>query len=257
MIIKRDFYYPPAGGNRPLHIYLPDDYYETDDRMPVTYFFDGHNLFFNEDATYGKSWGLKEFLDGWDKRMIIVGMECSHEGYGRLSEYLPYRAMMSRFKLFEPMGDATMQWIINDIKPYIDREFRTYGHREATAIAGSSMGGIMSLYAVVRYNHIFSKAACVSTACTFCMPPLMADMRDCCINPDTRAFLSWGTAEAKGVEDIWAEDRKSGTYRRNKAISNKFLAKNAIPMMYCQVGGNHCEADWEKQVPIFMDFLWK
>ena len=80
MIIKRDFSY--YGVNRPLHIYLPENYDSTQERYPVMYFFDGHNLFYDADATYGKSWGLKNFLDGWDKNMIVVGMECSHVGNG-------------------------------------------------------------------------------------------------------------------------------------------------------------------------------
>ena len=74
MIIKQDFLYTPVGKNRMLHIYLPDDYEQSQERYPVMYFFDGHNLYNNEDATYGKSWGLKEFLEGWRKDMIIVGM---------------------------------------------------------------------------------------------------------------------------------------------------------------------------------------
>lgn len=257
MIIKRDMYYPPKDAIRRLHIYLPDDYYLTEERYPVMYFFDGHNLFYNEDATYGKSWGLKEFLDHWDKKMIIVGMECSHEGNERLSEYMPYPAFRGYFKAFATLGDATMQWIIGDIKPMIDREYRTYSHREATGIAGSSMGGLMALYGIVHYNDCFSKGACVSSAIGFCMPGLMRDMKNSAIHPDTRAFLSWGTREARGVKDIWAEDRSSGTYKRNKACANKFLEKGAIPALFCQRGGSHCEADWEKQVPYFMHFLWK
>ena len=75
MIVKRDFNYSPLGKNRPLHIYLPDDYETSGLRYPVMYFFDGHNLFFDEDATYGKCWGLKEFLDSWDKKIIIVSMD--------------------------------------------------------------------------------------------------------------------------------------------------------------------------------------
>lgn len=75
MIIKRDFGYGPEGENRPLHIYLPENYGRTDERYPVTYFFDGHNLFYDSDATYGKCWGLKTFLDQWSKDMIVVGLE--------------------------------------------------------------------------------------------------------------------------------------------------------------------------------------
>ena len=90
MIIKRPMYYPPGNSDRLLHIYLPDEYYSSEERYPVMYFFDGHNLFFNEDATYGTCWGLKDFLDTWNKRMIVVGMECSHVNQERLSEYCPY-----------------------------------------------------------------------------------------------------------------------------------------------------------------------
>ena len=177
MIIKRDFCYTPKGKNRPLHIYLPDDYASSKDYYPVLYFFDGHNLFLNEDATYGKSWGLKEFLDGWEKKLIVVGIECGHDGEERLSEYLPYPANKeTRFAAFEPKGEETMEWIVNEIKPMIDWEYRTIPFREYTGIAGSSMGGLMALYAGVHYNRWFSKAGCVSTAMGFCMRPLMKDM---------------------------------------------------------------------------------
>ena len=84
MIVKKSCIYPPKGTDRPLHIYLPDNYEASGERYPVMYFFDGHNLFTDEDATYGKSWGMKEFLEGWDKDMIIVGIECGHDGYERL-----------------------------------------------------------------------------------------------------------------------------------------------------------------------------
>ena len=74
MIQKREILFTPANEMRTLHIDLPDDYGMSGERYPVMYFFDGHNLFFNEDATYGKSWGLKTFLKNWNKNMIIVGM---------------------------------------------------------------------------------------------------------------------------------------------------------------------------------------
>ena len=258
MIVKRDFTYTPKGANRPLHIWLPEGYHNTQERYPVMYFFDGHNLFLDEDATYGKSWGLKTFLEGWDKEMIIVGIECGHDGQERLSEYLPYPANKgSRFDEFQPMGQATMDWIVHEIKPMIDREYRTIPFRECTAIGGSSMGGLMSLYAAVHYNRWFSKAACVSTAMGFCMRPLMADMRASHIDPDTRIYLSWGTREAWGLKNPDREDRSSKTYDWNKRVADYARSTGAAVKMECQVGGGHCEADWEKLVPSFMEFLWK
>lgn len=112
MIIKRDFIYTPKRKKRKLHIYLPEDYYETEERYPVMYFFDGHNLFSDADATYGKSWGMKTFLDQWGKSMIIVGMECGHEGTERLYEYSPYFVTFSNPKRERCMGEETFQWLI-------------------------------------------------------------------------------------------------------------------------------------------------
>jgi len=257
MIIKKDSIYSPTGQLRRLHIHLPNDYYSTGEHYPVMYFFDGHNLFEDSEATYGKSWGLESFLNSWDKQLIIVGIECGHGEGERLSEYLPYKTFRGMFSKYEPMGEATMKWIVEEIKPMIDSEFRTMPFRECTGIAGSSCGGIMALYALVHWNNWFSKGACVSSAMGFCQPQLMNDMNLSPISPDTRAFLSWGTMEANGVVAPYSEDRSSYTYRRNKAAANKFLAKGALPMLFCQIGGRHCESDWEKLIPMFMDFLWK
>lgn len=257
MIVKRDFLYSPTKANRPLHIYLPDDYEQTQERYPVMYFFDGHNLFLNEDATYGKSWGLKEFLETWGKSMIIVGIECGHEGQERLSEYLPYHVEEGYFSQFPLMGDQTMEWIKHELKPVIDKEYRTYPFRECTAIGGSSMGGLMALYAAVHHNEWFSKAACVSSAIGFCMPALMKDLEESYIDRDTRIYLSWGTKEARGIEDVWSDDKHSYTYKCNRRAADKVLESGAKVKLDCQIGGGHCEADWEKLVPTFMNFLWK
>ena len=257
MVVKRDFIYTPKGKNRPLHIYLPDDYETSGKRYPVTYFFDGHNLFFNEDATYGKSWGLKDYMDGWGRDMIIVGIECGHEGDERLSEYLPYRVSLGFFRKFSPMGRETMDWIVKEIKPMIDRGYRTLSDRDNTGIAGSSMGGLMSIYAAVEYNEWFSKAGCVSSAIGFCIRSVLGNLRKKPMDPNTRVYLSWGTREAFGLltrKD--REDRSSRTCSWNRQVAKLMESQGAKVMLYCQVEGAHCEADWEKQLPIFMPFLW-
>lgn len=256
MIIKRDFNYI-NGANRSLHIYLPDDYHETSIKYSVMYFFDGHNLFLDSDATYGKSWGLKDFMDSWQKDLIIVGIECGHNGDERLSEYLPYPAEKgSWIKGHEPMGELTLNWVINDIKPYIDSELRTIPFRECTAIGGSSMGGIMALYAAVKYNRWFSKAACLSSSIGPCMSSLMKDINVTPLNPDTRIYLSWGTYEAYRLKNREQEDTESLTYKDNKLVADTLRIKGVFVRMFCQVGGGHSEASWERLVPDFMSFLW-
>jgi len=258
MIVKRDCIYTPKGKNRPLHIYLPDDYTNGMDRYPVLYFFDGHNLFSDDDATYGKCWGLKSFLDKWEGKLILVGIECGHEGDERLSEYMPYRPLLTtRFAMYFPMGSKTMDWIVSEVKPMIDRDYRTLPDREFTGIGGSSMGGLMALYAGAHYNHIFSKAACVSSAIGFCMRPLLKVLRASEIRPGSKFYLSWGTKEAFGIKNPDRDDRSSKTYKWNRQVREVLEAKGAEVNMYCQVGGAHCEADWEKQNPIYMEYLWK
>lgn len=256
MILKQDMVYTPKGKNRMLHIYLPDHYYDTDERYPVMYFFDGHNLFRDSDATYGKSWGFEQFLPGWPKNIIIVGMECGHEGRERLDEYSPYTFQSQWLGNVTGMGKETMEWIVNEVKPVIDKQFRTYSHREATGIAGSSMGGLMAIYAGVAFNRWFSKLGCLSSAIGCCVDQLSDEIAKTDLNPDTRFYLSWGTEEAGGAKPDPADDMKTVTAQHNLEISELLVDKGAMTSLYCQRMGHHCEADWEKQLGIFMDYLW-
>ena len=253
MVIKDQIWYAPAGEARTLHIYLPDGYNDSDKHYPVLYFFDGHNLFFDSDATFGKSWGLKSFLDGWDRELIVVGIECSHDGDHRLDEYCPYDTKLMNKKIHGE-GRETLDWMILSLKPYIDGNYRTCPFRETTAIAGSSMGGLMALYAVTMYNNYFSMAACVSSTIFTVLQPLLADLRACSLSPDTSVYLSWGSREG-------GTDPDSGFCKflrnANRKVEDSLHKQNVRTSLYCQEDGGHCEADWEKQIPIFMDFLYK
>ncbi len=254
MLIKQDFFFHSLGANRPLHIRLPD---RGGGPFPVMYFFDGHNLFRDEDATYGKSWGLDGFCAAWDKPMIIVGVECSHEGNSRLSEYLPYPCARGWLRGTEPRGEQTMEGIVRELKPWVDASFPTIPYRECTGIAGSSMGGLMAAWALVRYNRWFSKAGCLSPALGSVSGMLWHEMNETRLSPDTRAWFSWGTLESGRIEDPTAEDRTSWIYRTCRATANKITAQGGAAQLYCQIGGRHCEADWEKQLPLFMPYLWQ
>lgn len=247
-IEKFDMWYEPARETRRIHLYLPDGYETTDQQYPTLYMFDGHNLFFDQEASFGKSWGLKTFLDSFAKKMIVIGMECSHTGNDRLKEYSPYNIYTRWMGSISGIGDSTMQWVVNTVKPHIDSNYRTWSHREATAIAGSSMGGMMSLYAILKYNGIFSKAACVSPAVGFAMRQFRKEVRLAEINSDTRIFFSWGT-------DEWKKSDAPMT-RNILELESLVQEKGAKTWLYHQQGGHHCEADWEVQVPTWMQFLW-
>lgn len=254
-VFTHDLWYWPAGQYRTLHVYLPDGYDEGDERYPVMYYFDGHNLFYDECATYGKSWGLKDFLDGWEKRLIVVGMECSHEGNARLSEYSPYDRRMFGLDI-HGLGEDTYQWIIGDVKPWADSNLRTWVHREATGIAGSSMGGIMSLYGAIVHNDVFSKAACLSTGVRFTARQVRRDLSRSTLSPDTRIYLSWGEHES-GRMRAGADPAAQSPEARAEADLVARLEKRGVrTSLYFQPDGRHCEASWEEQNERYLDFLW-
>ena len=116
----------------------------------------------------------------------------------------------------------------------------------------------MSAYALVRYNQYFSMAACVSPSIGSVNGMLWHDMNNTYMDPDTRAFFSWGTQEGYGgIKDPDAEDKSSWLYRTVRGTANKIEAVGGKARLYCQVGGRHCEADWEKQLGLFMPFLWQ
>lgn len=179
--------------------------------------------------------------------MIVVGIECGHAKNQRLREYSPYTSNQGFMKGIRGIGDATFRWIIDELKPMIDREYRTWRNRQCTAIAGSSMGGLMAWYGVTKYNAYFSKAACVSSAFGICMKKVETELKKSHIDADTRVFLSWGSQEGYDMS----------TTAKNNAFVGRYLeSQGAAVEVFCQVDGRHCEADWAKQVKDFMDFLW-
>ena len=249
MVEKYNVWYEPAGENRRLYVYLPDNYYESRERYPVVYMFDGQNVFFNEDATYGTCWGMKEFLDGWWKKVIVVGIECAQDAR-RLSEYCPYDVQLSfSGDAVEGLGDVTFKWLIQSLKKHIDKTYRTYPLRECTAIAGSSMGGLMAMYGVLHYNEYFSKAAVVSPAISDVYEQLLYEFNNHEIIPDTRVFFSWGT-------DEWPGHSMAGLSKKIYGLEKELQKHWCTTYIYCNKGGVHNEASWRKEIPTGMHFMW-
>lgn len=251
MIHKEQVYITPFQLYRTLHIYLPSDYRQSQKRYPVMYMFDGHNLFMDQDATYGKSWGLASFLDAYEKPFIIVGLECNHEGNKRLSEFSPYTFSTPSLGPIYGQGDQLMEWMVQELKPYIDARYRTMPFRECTGIGGSSMGGLMALYGILRYNSIFSKAACLSSAIFGCKEKLSTQMQNSEISPDTRIYLSLGTQEIK--PGVFQEQR----IKDMQLLAEEFTRRHVACWFHLVQGGQHNEATWGAQNKAFFDYLWR
>lgn len=234
-----------AKGYRRLFIYLPDEAAEQPEkRYPVLYMFDGHNVFLDSTATYGKSWGMLEYLENHHTPLIVVAPECNHEGNRRLEEYSPYDESSWSYGAIHGQGRITMKWFSQKLKPMIDRDYPTIADREHTYIAGSSMGGLMALYAVTMFNQTFSRAAALSPSIYVGDEALLSDIRRCRLGSNTRVYMDMGSEEM-------------GEYRvdvmtRMEKINHALLRKGADTCMRVVSGGDHSETSWERQLPIFM-----
>ncbi len=250
MIDKWSITIPELTGDveRNAYIYVPEEAEENPDvRYPVLYMFDGHNIFFDEDATYGKSWGMAEFAETTELPMIIVAVECDHSpDNGRLKEYSPFTFEAPEMGYIKGKGKTTMEWLVNTFKTYIDEAYPTIPDREHTFIGGSSMGGLMSLYAVMEYNHVFSRAAALSPSIWFATQQLDRMLSSAEIDSNTVVYMDYGSRELPF--------HKNMKYQFSK-VASKLLERGVY--LNCRIvpGGNHNEASWEQQIPFFMDTL--
>ncbi|MBE6108156.1 MAG: alpha/beta hydrolase [Erysipelotrichaceae bacterium] len=247
MVIKEKIWIKPYECERTLHIYVPDQK-EENERFPVLYMFDGHNLFFDEEATYGKSWGLKKYLDEHHSRVIVVGLECNHVGNERLSEFTPYSFYEDEWENVPEKGRVLIEWMKTDLKKWVDNHYPTLSDRAHTYVGGSSMGGLMSLYMAMKHSDTYSKAACVSPHIYPVYKALREDL-ECDIMADTQIYISWGGHEYSPHIMAMATDQ-------NLQILRALLKKPGVDVIpHCFKNDDHSEAAWEKELPVWMKEL--
>ena len=148
---------PQLQTTKKIWLYLPENYTQTTKKYPVLYLHDAQNLF---DATtsYAGEWRIDETLDSLKAEVIIVGIE--HGNEKRIDELTPYR----NEKYGGGKGTQYLDFLVSQLKPYIDTHFRTKTGRYNTGIGGSSLGGLFSYYATLKYPKIFGKAMVFSPA---------------------------------------------------------------------------------------------
>lgn len=249
MVYKWNVTIPQLSGDmtRRAYIWLPPSYEkEPEKRYPVMYMFDGHNVFFDSDATYGKSWGMEKFMSKTKKDLIIVAVECNHQGICRLQEYSPINFENATLGRIKGKGRTYMKWLVSELKPYIDAKYRTLPDRTNTIIAGSSMGGLMALYGCCAFNHVFQRAACLSPSLWVDTGKVIEMVAKANVKNDTCIYMDYGSREmynhAANAEALISTSHMLLSKRVN-------LALRVVP------GGDHSEASWEQQIPVFMDCL--
>jgi predicted alpha/beta superfamily hydrolase len=218
---------------RTIRVYLPPGYDTSAEHYPVLYLLDGQNLFDVATAFAGE-WQVDESLNalaaqGWPK-VIAIGID--NGGANRLDEYTPWS---------HPSyggGDAALflDFLIQDLKPWVDSAFRTLPQRAHTAIGGSSLGGLFSLYAALDQGQVFSKALVFSPSIWFSdsIWPWAAGQSPL---TDVRLYFLSGTAEGGGSVTVQADSMVDLLQQQGWAA----VHHAAIP------GGTHTEGFWASQ----------
>lgn len=270
--LKRLENFPSAYvASRNIDIWLPD-HYDTAKKYSVLYMHDGQALFdssimWNHQAWYANEAATKLMKEGKVKEFIIVGIW--NNGAFRFAEYFPQKALpfvpqKNREKLIreelskKPIADQYLSFIVKELKPYIDAHFSVYPDKQHTFIAGSSMGGMISLYAVCEYPDVFEGAACLSIHWPGSLiqyndtipAAVMKYLSLALPSPNThRLYFDYGSATIDAhylpLQTMVNATMKTAGYT-DKNFANRFFP-----------GEEHSENAWRKRLEIPLYFLLK
>lgn len=241
-----------GGRERTIRVLVPSG--DRGRRFPVLYMHDGQNLFRDEEATYGTCWRVGEALAALGMDLLVVGIDSNPVGHGRLDELSPWvndwiqhkTTGLSIDRAVGGEGDAYFDFVVNELKPLIDQRYPTRPDRGATFVAGSSMGGLASLYGACRHPEVFSRAACFSSAFWFAQRPLMDFLAEARL-PD-RVYLDVGTAEGSRQNN---EEERLAYIHDTQTVHDLLASRMPAGAVKAVIdeGGLHNEAAWSRRLP--------
>lgn len=242
-VIDTAFKISQLNRERRIWIYLPPDYESSGKKYPVIYMHDGQNLFDSYTAGYGE-WGVDELMDSLyrknGKMSIIVGID--HGDQHRLTEYNPF----DNERFGKGTGDEYVDFIAQTLKPFIDQRYHTKASARHTTIAGSSMGGLISMYAVAKYPQVFGKAGVFSPA--FWIAPEIYDYLAEKRLPKHKIYFVAGDLESnRMVPDM----KKLHQQLLSQGVKSKQMLLKAAP------DGKHSEWFWHREFPAFYNWIVK
>ncbi len=231
-IVDSDFYIPQLDRSRRIWIALPEDYYTSALDYPVMYLHDGQNLF-DLATSFAGEWEADESLIGSSvpgcRPYILIGID--NGGVHRIDEYAPWINIE-----YSEGGEGILysSFVINTLKPFIDANFRTLPQREHTAVGGSSLGALISMYMFAAHNDIFSKVGLFSPAFWF-NEEIFDFTASQNFGTDNTVFMSGGTSESAGMV--------SGMEQMNETLLSSGLSNGALQYLVV-AGGQHNEQQW-------------
>ena len=246
-------------GKRIFDVWLPFDY-STLKKYSVLYMHDGENLFNPQEAYNNMDWGVDETMqrlinEGKVRDTIVVGIWSSD---ARNKEFSPERAFAennsdpTKYKMPPGTGsDAYLKFIVSELKPFIDSKYSTLSDRENTFIIGSSMGGLMSLYAISEYPEIFGAAGCMSTHFPLGDGVMVDYMEKHLPSPKThRIYFDYGTIDLDKEYNKYQE-------RADKIMVKKGYEKDKTWKTIHFQGDGHNEYFWRRRINVPLEFLLK
>ncbi len=243
--------------SRKIWVYLPPSYPASKrKRYPVLYVHDGNNVFDEATAFLGVEWELDETAEKLIKEekireIIIVAIE---NNYQRQEEYT---------HIHDPMcgggGDADLyaHFIIKDLKPFIDKEYRTLKDRQYTGIMGSSLGGLVSMYIGWKYWETFSMAGVVSPSVWWAGRDILKVIQKTAKKPPIRVWVDMGSLEGTmdETEEGLPQAVVDARLLRDILIGKGFKLHRDLEYLEVE-GAQHTEADWAKRVDKILLFFF-
>jgi predicted alpha/beta superfamily hydrolase len=229
---------------RDLVVWLPPGYAAAQRRYPVIYMHDGQNLF-DPRTSYAEPWRVDRAAEKAAQRAldtIIVGIP--NMGVDRIDEYSPFVDA----KAGGGKGDRYLDWIIGTVKPLIDDQFRTRPERSHTGMAGSSMGGLITLYAYLRDPSIFGFVAVMSPSLWFAGRSIFSTVRSSAYMPG-RIYLDIGGREGKVALD-------DARHMRAVLMEKGYVSGPELRWVE-DPRGRHNEVDWGRRFGDALPFLLK
>ena len=245
-IIDTSFLIPQLKRARRVWIYLPDDYTVSKKRYPVLYMHDGQNVF--DDATsYAGEWGVDECIDSMKSKCIVVAIDNGADK--RINEYCPYDFSLKSLGLSKAdtlnKGDGGLyvDFLVKTLKPFIDKKYNTLKDKKNTFIAGSSMGGLISMYAVLKYPKVFGGAGVFSPA-FWVAPKIFYDIKTKGEKVKSRIYFYAGKQESESmVTDML------------KAFDAMAAVSKSKMTTLIRDEGKHNEPAWRKEFPLFYKWI--
>ena len=236
---------------RDLIVYVPPDYPQGRNRYPVCYMQDGQNLFDPATAFGGQDWRVDVTADamaecGETEAPIIVGVY--NAGEKRIVEYTPTRDRLHRK---DGRADRYAEMLVREIKPFIDHEYRTLKTAPDTAIAGSSLGALAALVAVLDYPQVFGNAAALSPSVWWDERAILRRLDQFRSKARPRLWVDTGTQEGNNPQQSIADCRAL-----REALLHKGWCEGEN-LRYVEIeGGTHSEGAWAARFGAVLAFLF-